>query len=317
LDADNFVSVEMTSYIPNKISVDPHYLLFQDQIIDAAMKILISDSEGFPRRAAISLICHLYKVDSIPEKTCQKVYSCVAGAGKDFDWEVKVQAVEFWKNMVDRIILGGNDLRNWSDIPSYAQALYPNSRSVVDCSAQGRPSAETKKEDCCVEKLERLQSNRCLESLLLSVGDYDRSVKSRSCKVLFDLRTQCESEGIGFDFIDVRLQKIGLTRDDAAFKLDSFICFSSRGSEIDTGTLSGTNVNGNLCSDTNMEENSSESSAMKNTLRFLCTLFSLDLETLMKQSEQTTDEYASNPESLLDDIIAWSTESEDILIDCY
>ncbi|XP_064626054.1 BRCA1-associated ATM activator 1-like isoform X2 [Lineus longissimus] len=309
-DSDNYVRATALSSIQQMFSCRQLWKTADqlEQLVDAAMEIITNDAEGFPRRSAMSLLCYLVKAGSIPETVLPKTYSCVASARNDFDWEVKLHAIEFWEGVIANTLLeGGSHLRNGNDIPSYAQTLFQNSFTLT-CAADNDcdgGSEGTKRQKDYLEKLERLQSNHCLESLLSSAGDYDQSVKLKACEVLLDLRTKCESRGISSDFIDTELKKVGLTKADDTIEFGNFLSFSSD-SMLNSETFIEVKVDGDC-----------KCEHFSRTFQFLSILFSLDLDTLMRQLQQTTDEYVSNPESLLDDIIAWSTESEDILVDCY
>lgn len=67
------------------------------------METLGAESEGIVRREAVSCICAVYRYQQVPQHCLDLVFSILAHcAVNDLYWEVKVNALNFWKTVICR-----------------------------------------------------------------------------------------------------------------------------------------------------------------------------------------------------------------------
>lgn len=68
-----------------------------------AVEVIGSESEGVVRREAVACITAIYNHQQIPQQCFDIIFSVLAHcAVNDFYWEVKVNALEFWKSVICR-----------------------------------------------------------------------------------------------------------------------------------------------------------------------------------------------------------------------
>lgn len=68
-----------------------------------AVEVIGTESEGVVRREAVACITAIYNYQQIPQQCFDIIFSVLAHcAVNDFYWEVKVNALEFWKCVISR-----------------------------------------------------------------------------------------------------------------------------------------------------------------------------------------------------------------------
>lgn len=75
------------------------YFLTQEHLL----KVLRNESEGIVRKAAVCLVCEIYKKYKIPNHQYDQLFPTLAySAVSDLYWDVKFQALLFWKLVIQR-----------------------------------------------------------------------------------------------------------------------------------------------------------------------------------------------------------------------
>ena len=131
--------------------------VFQDEVISQVLDICTTDSEAFPRRSAARLVHHCWRdlVSQLQPASLQSIVRCFSvSLPSDFDWEVKLIAVDFWCVCLRRSLTGDLDTEH----------------TVVSTQC-----LKTQKE----RKSGLISVSTAVDVLLKLSGDYDPSVNER------------------------------------------------------------------------------------------------------------------------------------------
>lgn len=149
------------------------------------MGITLNDTEAFARRSAITFLLRFFKVkvtqnvkdslDVIPDV----VIATIVAACKDFDWEVKLVALEFVSFILQQEVFKHfeSDMAV-HDVPEYARELC-NSKLVVRSDVN---------EDVGLI-MKRLCKKKIIKVLFEALDDYDEKVCERAFSVFIELQS--------------------------------------------------------------------------------------------------------------------------------
>ncbi|XP_025027507.1 BRCA1-associated ATM activator 1 isoform X1 [Python bivittatus] len=234
------------------------------------LEILSSDSEGFPRRAVISVFIDWLKeghpeVLAAPEEFVSQALQAVDG---DLDWEVKIRALE----LVDIFItqtFGRFGLRE---------------SSASSGSFLARPPVHLP------DLLQIFCQMKMFAFLFRALQDCDRPVALKACEVLLALKSNiCKDKC-------PEQQKSSPLGDAAQLK------------EGPTGTRS------SLLS---LPVGEAAEKSCKDPERLQLILESMDLESLQRTLDVSSDYLERSPQSLLQDILSAAGNAEENKADCY
>lgn len=279
------------------------------------MNILANDTEAIVRRAAVEFLSAIYfhdqefqqpsaSITTIWTLSQQQQIICQAlkTAASDFDWEVKIKALEFWGKAAMTMISGQTCAGSPESCSSADQS--PVSKSMLHRDRLGIESCSIA-ESCM--RLAPLLMVGFEEVLLNGLEDYDSAVREKACSVLSSIHNQLgipEHSLCSNHFNDNNCTQIkgDCYHPQAEVVCEKFDCLTSR--------------------------------AKDSVHTFLTKLYKLAGEGLQKMQESSTDEYERNPMSLLEDVmsavkathmsheITLSSEDEfddgeSIFVDCY
>lgn len=321
------------------------HLYFQDSLIDEMVELLSTDTEAFPRRAAVQLLAALFVRSALadssqpPASTSpslvsqrRKICSTMISAMDDFDWEVKAKALEFWEKISVPLLCQVQDCESSNDqgLKSHEDGSGGEGddacSGAVECrgggapykcgtSAQGKHKRQEEKsseEYRCV--LEGLLQDGFGRAVLAGAQDYDSAVKQ---KALHILATVLEQAKLG-DHPSAKVRKL-----DNAFK-------ESQAGGLSRAELKGEpETNGDLSTTP-----SSEQVSLDPVDEFLHKVLELNPSLQLQQLGPSADEYDRKPSSLLEDVMAAARtaattnevtlmsedefeDADDMFVDCY
>ncbi|KAK3091700.1 hypothetical protein FSP39_021980 [Pinctada imbricata] len=139
--------------------------------------MITDEAEAFPRRAATILVLECW--DTFQQHALQsRIYSVFSSViPNDFDWEVKLGAVQFWDQCIFRFV---NSFTNSERTPE-----------VKECASQGDVDSITKHTD----NVKILG----LKTLLKLSEDHDDSVAEKSIESLLQIRRTLQGNAIALN----------------------------------------------------------------------------------------------------------------------
>ncbi|XP_071106166.1 BRCA1-associated ATM activator 1-like [Haliotis cracherodii] len=162
-------------------------------IVHKLTEIIKTDSEAFPRRAAVSSLQAIHSSRSIPEPVVREIFSSMVQAMADFDWEVKANTLDFWQYVCDQEIKSLP-----SDVPDYVVNLLPSgTKRKLD-------NGSTLTHDLFV-----LSQTGFCEAVISGTEDYDNHVQEKSYKILKNLKGK-----INDDVDENKLKKLKVENGD-------------------------------------------------------------------------------------------------------
>ena len=260
----------------------PSLYLPQDELVEKLLAILREDTEAFARRSTACLLCQWLKNDALPDHT-KMIREAVNSAIHDMDWEVKLSVLNYWGEVLHRATTN-------LDPPSYASGLVGMKRNDIGGS------------DVFKEVLGRLDTDGGLRCLLTGAKDYDQSVQNKACQILVNVKEACEKHGL-------------------CTKVDSTEHTVAKRRKLSEKPNSEQDSQNNAASQNSISNTNSQFETHKGPLTvqgFLHLLEELDVDQLLLDSSESTDDYVRNPESLFEDILtSLAKEDEENAIDCY
>lgn len=240
-------------------------LVLKASVAARLLEILSTDSEGFPRRAVISVFTDWLReghpaVLTDPERFFARAIQVVNG---DLDWEVKVSGLELAEVFVTQTL--GHDRGAAECLPA------------VDSPPASQP-------DRLPEALQTFCRVGLFELLFGALGDCDRPVALKACKVLVAVKAKVCKEGSPQEG-----QRSGL---DGSCLLEETL-------ERVASSIP------------------SEGVVPQDPAHILLILESLDLEGLLRWLDRSSDCLENSPLSLLQDILSAGGVAEDHEADCY
>lgn len=253
----------------------------QEKAVTHLLSILSQDTQSFPHRAAVKVFTAWLKSPHCCTALEQSISSVLLLGGNDFDWEVKVHTLELADVLMDRSL---------NHCPCHFQKIYT--------------SAENK---CIMQGLTKLKELGVFEFLFKCLSDCDRPVSQKACSLLLKLRTL--------------MREITTTTDHKVLTLE--ICECSWNEEMlhryhknrDALEINWVK-NGDNASCRDMDGADSLNGSPKET--DLCQILELlDLEKMHHSLSLSSDHVINSPQSLMEDILFMTKESEENLADCY
>ncbi|KAG5882254.1 hypothetical protein JTB14_014951 [Gonioctena quinquepunctata] len=104
VDGSSFVKATALKCLQEMIQAPEfwHILCTKGNILEKTINILHAETEGIVRTEAATLIDFIYRNQSIPENSLDKLYDVMTHAVvADLHWEVRVKALNFWKSVID------------------------------------------------------------------------------------------------------------------------------------------------------------------------------------------------------------------------
>lgn len=143
-----------------------------DDILQDFIEVLRTDTEAFPRRAAMNFLLETHKRKLLTSSQKTVIYEAVVMIlNCDLDWEVKILAVCVWEDVIKT--------ESFAQTAVHAYALHLPAFSKNRCQAC--------KTCTLVQKIQTLSKIGCTNSLLVAVKDCDDSVCQRVGQVLSKL----------------------------------------------------------------------------------------------------------------------------------
>ena len=221
----------------------------------------------------------------------------------DFDWEVKMRVLNFWDKVPLRLEIQSR-------------------KRYVRLEMQSRKHDSARLETCSLKcdspeqsidgVLQEICDRGGLVVLMEAFNDYDKPVQKKACMVLKNLKVEYVDETIHTDSgcsddNDAACREMGSTSECRAVEMSS--------QDVDTTTNDDTRVR--------------KVADGRDVSEFVRWLRAVDLDSVCVTIDQSTDRYADNPESLVDDLLTsleriehmTDTEGEESgeenVIDCY
>ncbi|XP_058796302.1 uncharacterized protein LOC131667108 [Phymastichus coffea] len=153
--------------------------LCQLNLTDLAMKIVYKENEAVVRREAVVLINKLYKYRSWQKPVISAmIQAMTAAAVLDLDWEVKINALEFWRHFIKSHLTDQGMLDGQFPSVTFSKE-HKKIVSLDECKIKQRLN----------KVLDELARQRCLGVLLVSLKDEsDLEVAKTSANIIADLR---------------------------------------------------------------------------------------------------------------------------------
>ncbi|XP_070780725.1 BRCA1-associated ATM activator 1 [Enoplosus armatus] len=314
----------------------------ETKIVSRLLEILSQDTEGFARRAVVRYFISWFSSRSShspPSSYASStpllmrcVRSVLSQGSADLDWEVKVHTLELAELLLDEAFSGHRGYRKGSD----THHVLPHPYGVVSDQVYAlhtHTGAHTEGvESDLAGALNNLVEQGVISALLSGLGDCDRPVGLKACRLLITLRetvcplslgvpdaamatvarVSCELPGRGWGQ-DIR-KTLGMKRSDRAREADVAAQRSFVGAdEVDSEDCGETGKKG-------------ASEAGDRVIVSVCeVLRSLGLDERLDVLAQSSDHIHNSPLSLLQDILTASAThthpdtqpGQEVIVDCY
>ncbi|XP_052129005.1 uncharacterized protein LOC113202106 isoform X2 [Frankliniella occidentalis] len=188
-DAENYVCASATKCLTAMIRVDRFWNeeLSDKDLVNKMIGILNGESEGVLRREASLLMSEIFKYRKVPSDVLQKMCLTMANVVlSDLHWEVKVNALIFWKLMIERQM---NDQGMIDGV--FPQVTFSKEhRKIINLT----PSVI---KDRLRKVLAELSQNGCLHVLVEAIRkDEDLEVVKRASEIISYLSVVLEKHGL-------------------------------------------------------------------------------------------------------------------------
>ena len=248
----------------------------------------------------------LWTNDLIDPARSHDIEKVMQNAMHDFDWEVKLRVLSFWERVLEK--LGAEPVQHDHDVQ-------PIERDDVK---RGRDDVTTILQSLC--------DSGGLMVLLDAFDDYDKAVQKKACVMLKTLKVKYAVNENG---PIPKMAKFSVTGDtDMSFQ--EMVSPPGHNTVGVSSQDSDTSKNGETsCVDDYMISKTTKKGAGQDISEFILWISKVDLDSVCVTVDQSTDEYANNPESLVDDLLTsleriehmTDTEGEESgeenVIDCY
>ena len=274
------------------------------------LKILHTDTEAFPRRAAVQFIYTFYNhKNKLSETVDNSVMKATTSSINDFDWEVKLEVLELIQSVITHETEHLSEFEK-DNIPSYAAGL------VKESEFSDSSSVETK----VAEVIYQLHTMGCWVALFTAIGDFDLVVCKKANGILSDfscvklkiIRKHCNERKLSdaCELVNNRFSKCyqnGTALETAdSIKCTGVATAAARENEVVTPLhlIEGKDSNGSL---TTTEGKKEFKEMMEKLLNFKSEL-----------NNSVENNYDTNPFSLLEDILSYARKNDDSnIVDCY
>ncbi|OXU24734.1 hypothetical protein TSAR_013123 [Trichomalopsis sarcophagae] len=326
-DKESYVRASALTFISTTVRISTLWekLLCQLNLPDLAIKLVYEESEAVVRREAVVLIKELYvnrKWQKCMISTMTKAMTIAAVL--DLHWEVKVNALEFWRHFIKSHLTDQGMLDGHFPNVTFSK----EHRKIVSLD-------ETEIKQRLNKALDELSRQRCLGVLLVTLkDDSDFEVAKTSANIIADLRRVLLQYKI-----DEPEPASPSPKDSAIF--DTNYKKRPPPSDLDTespGNKAAVNIIDEIANadDTNllasiyretmkmdgeeMEKTSKEMLEYVGSIKrqtFLASILKFDLDTYLKQRSDWLQNYTSSFDSVLDDILIVSENKDINQMDCY
>ena len=232
--------------------------------------------------------------------SCPQVLQALLKATEDFDWEVKLCALEF----IDSVVQHHLPAVLPSEVPEYARGLTQTGHGSCDTQADKGASSDF------IQTVHELYDSYVLGSLLKSLDDYDEKVCEKACEVV----TSCKEK------LCKRFGGSCVTHKNIEDMFDKFPCSNDITKTIEGRTGDCEQMPKRLKLDENVSENPERKdydSVKKDVINTVHAIVNFDTVDYRAKFQSKRD-YLSNPLSLIQDILAYGDRDEDDnLVDCY
>ncbi|XP_058236380.1 BRCA1-associated ATM activator 1 isoform X2 [Hemibagrus wyckioides] len=252
----------------------------QEKAVTHLLSILSQDTQSFPHRAAVKVFTTWLKSPHCCTSLEQSISSVLLLGGNDIDWEVKVHTLELADALMDKSL---------NHCPCHFQKIYRSSEST-----------------CIMHALSKLNDLGLFEFLFKCIFDCDRPVSEKACSLLLKLRTVLRE-------ITTTDHKV-LTLDLCKYSWNEEMLHRYYKNQKITELYCGKNGDKSSC----RQIDSAESLDRSPTEMDLCEILELlDLENMQHTLSLSSDHVINSPQSLMEDILFMTRESEDNVADCY
>ena len=320
------------------------YVYFQESLVDEMVELLSSDTEAFPRRAAVQFLTAIFIRSTLANSSQppvsasssiasqrRKICSAMTSAMDEFDWEVKKKALEFWEKMSALLLSQVQSCENSDEqgLESHKNGSGGDgghtSSGAVECAggaprkhqtaAKGKQKhKDEKSSDECHTRLGDLLQDGFGQAVLAGAEDYDSAVKQKALHILATVLDQVKAG----DHPPAKVQKL-----DSA-------CEEPRANDTSHADLnSEVETNGAVCTSPSCDQVS-----FNQVDKFLHRVSKLNPSLQLQQLGPSTDEYDRKPSSLLEDVMAAARmaatvtevtlmsedefeDADDMFVDCY
>jgi hypothetical protein len=280
-----------------------NFFFWQEKLVEQMAELLNTDSEAFPRRAAVELLTVLCSKlsasatsDPGSSKILEKICTRMVSAMEDFDWEVKVKVLDFWENIAETLLTG--KLNGDYDGKEEPDGLTEHKTKGSQAKAGTKHKLQELSEDKAYTVLQGLLDRGFGKAVLTGAEDYDLSVKQKALAILAKVAEICSAHA------------------------------PSASKQLHTSTESS-----DIASTHKSKQKEIEDCCGK-TASFLAKLAELDPSHQLKHLGSSSDEYNCKPLSLLEDVRAAAEgtkavhqvtllsedefdDADDMFVDCY
>lgn len=263
-------------------------ICFQNGMISRIEDMCRNDTEAFVRRSAVIFFTKLWEDNSLSEPSKQAILTLFSEVMvKDFDWDVKLNILEFWSQIIDKEFCTKEKLD--FGIPSYA---------IVNNESDTSTKDHLKMAFC------KLYTLGCFKALFSMIEDFDQSVVEKALQLIRNIKDLVKRTNLTSEFTNF-LDDFQIMKD--SLKENKVLCKKQK---LELKEIEKTNF-------------WTENVQKEEIHEFIEKLITLDVEQKLAVFSQTCDEYDRNPVSLLDDILLSAgshdhqDEDDSTIIDCY
>lgn len=245
------------------------------------MTILNQDTESFPRRAVVKVFKSWLKCELHVTALDHSLISVLSLGSSDFDWEVKVQTLDI------------------------ADMLIKNSLNQCPYSVH---TYQPSKSSCIKQALNKMMDLGLFDLLLKCLFDCDRPVSQKACALLLKLRTLMrETFSAGFSDLALEISTCSWGEEILQRYLKK-----SQAEELNRVENGDDEFYRKVNSkDTNPDQKRPKTMSLYNTLELL------DLDDMQFILSLSSDHVMNSPQSVMEDILFLTQQSEESVADCY
>lgn len=239
------------------------------------LSVLSEDTLSFPRRAAVKVFITWLKRPCCCTALEESISSVLLLAGNDFDWEVKVHALELADVLMDRSL---------NHCPCHFPKIYSSTEST-----------------CIMHALTELEDFGVFGFLFKCLFDCDRPVSEKACSLLLKFRTFLR------DITSANHEVLTLRMCEYSWGEEMLHRYHKNREDLELASV----TNGDEASRSQTRNESPKEMNMCQILELL------DLGKMQLTLSQSSDHVINSPQSLMEDILFMTRQSEDNVVDCY
>lgn len=244
------------------------------------LSILSQDTQSFPHRAAMKVFITWLKSPYCCTALEQSISSVLLLGGNNFDWEVKIHTLDLADVLMDRSL---------NHCPSHLQEICRSSESTPK-----------------LQSLTKLKDLGVYDFLFKCLFDCDRPVSQKACSLLLKLRTFMRESTIANHKV------FTLETCNYSWSEEMLHRYHKNREAVELISVK----NGDKASCRQMDSGDSLSGSPK-VMDLFQILELLDLESMEHTLSLSSDHVINSPQSLMEDILFMTRESEENIVDCY